>query len=99
MKHLPKINFFYWALIISANTFGETAGDLISQTFKLGYGGGTIALLLLFLIALAMSIYSKSSNLFIRILSYTPLGRLKLRILLNWKKVYLTAKQQPTQLY
>jgi len=62
MKHLPKINFFYWALIISANTFGETAGDLISQTFKLGYGGGTIALLLLFLIALAMSIYSKSQK-------------------------------------
>lgn len=62
MKHLPKINFFYWALIISANTFGETAGDLISQTFKLGYGGGTVALLLLFLIALILSIYSRSQK-------------------------------------
>lgn len=59
MKHLPKINLFYWALIISANTMGETAGDLISQTFHLGYGGGTIALALLFLIALLVSIYSK----------------------------------------
>ncbi len=38
---------------------GETAGDLISQTFNLGYGGGTIALMGLFLIALAMTIYSK----------------------------------------
>jgi uncharacterized membrane-anchored protein len=62
MKHLPKINLFYWALIISANTMGETAGDLISQTFKLGYGGGTIALFVLFLIALAISIYSKSQK-------------------------------------
>lgn len=62
MKHLPKINLFYWALIISANTMGETAGDLISQTFHLGYGGGTIALLGLFLIALTISIYSKSQN-------------------------------------
>lgn len=44
MKHLPKINLFYWSLIISANTMGETAGDLISQTFNLGYGGGTIGL-------------------------------------------------------
>jgi len=62
MKHLPKINLFYWALIISANTMGETAGDLISQTFNLGYGGGTIALLVLFLIALTISIYSTSQK-------------------------------------
>jgi len=62
MKHLPKINLFYWALIISANTMGETAGDLISQTFNLGYGGGTIALLGLFLIALTISIYSKNQK-------------------------------------
>ncbi len=62
MKHLPKINLFYWALIISANTMGETAGDLISQTFNLGYGGGTIALLLFFVIALLFSIYSKSQK-------------------------------------
>jgi uncharacterized membrane-anchored protein len=62
MKHLPKINLFYWALIISANTMGETAGDLISQTFHLGYGGGTITLALLFLIALLVSIYSKNQK-------------------------------------
>jgi len=41
---------------------GETAGDLISQTFKLGYGGGTVALLILFLIALTISLYSKSQK-------------------------------------
>ncbi|PJJ07538.1 putative membrane-anchored protein [Flavobacterium sp. 1] len=62
MKHLPQINLFYWALIISANTMGETAGDLISQTFNLGYDGGTIALIALFLIALAISICSKTQK-------------------------------------
>ena len=62
MKHLPKINLFYWALIISANTMGETAGDLISQTFNLGYGGGTVVLILLFIIALSISIYSKNQK-------------------------------------
>ncbi|MGQ7944391.1 hypothetical protein [Flavobacterium sp. WC2509] len=63
MKHLPQINSFYWALIISANTMGETAGDLISQTFNLGYGGGTIVLLAFFFIALAISIGSKNQKL------------------------------------
>ena len=58
MKHLPKINPFYWALVISANTMGETAGDLISQTFNLGYGGGTIALLFLLVVIFPTS-YSK----------------------------------------
>jgi len=62
MKHLPTINLFYWSLIISANTMGETAGDLISQTFNLGYGGGTVALIALFLIALIISIYSKTQK-------------------------------------
>lgn len=62
MKHIPKINLFYWALIISANTLGETAGDLISQTFNLGYGGGTIALISLFLISLLISIFSKNQK-------------------------------------
>ena len=65
MKHLPKINPFYWALVISANTMGETAGDLISQTFNLGYGGGTIALLFLLFVAIAHSIYSKSQKPFL----------------------------------
>ena len=64
MKQLPNINLFYWAFIISANTLGETAGDLISQTFNLGYGGGTIVLMVLFLIALMVSIYSKNQKLF-----------------------------------
>lgn len=62
MKHLPKLNLFYWILIISANTMGETAGDLISQTFNLGYGGGTIALIALFIFALYISIQSKSQK-------------------------------------
>lgn len=31
----------YWALVISSTTLGETAGDLISQTLGLGYGGAT----------------------------------------------------------
>ncbi|MEO6190350.1 MAG: hypothetical protein ABIO44_08275 [Saprospiraceae bacterium] len=59
MKHLPLINLSYWILIIIANTIGETAGDLISQTFELGYGAGTLVLFLILTILVIMSIYSK----------------------------------------
>ncbi|WP_146739568.1 COG4705 family protein [Flavobacterium aciduliphilum] len=62
MKHLPKISIFYWVLIVSANTLGETSGDLISQTFNLGYDGGTILLLLLFSMALMGLIYTKNQK-------------------------------------
>ncbi len=62
MKQIPKNNVFYWTLIISANTIGETAGDLISQPFNLGYGGGTVASLILFLIELTISIFSKDQK-------------------------------------
>ena len=65
MKKIPQINFFYWALIISANTMGETAGDLISQTFNLGYDGGTIALISLFFVALGFAIFSKIQHVFL----------------------------------
>lgn len=57
MKKVPEINIFYWALIMSANTLGETAGDLISQTLNLGYAGATLALIVLFFIAVTVSIY------------------------------------------
>ena len=70
MKHLPKINLLYWALIISANTMGETAGDLISQTFNLGYAWGTLVLIVLFLIALTISMYSKNPLGAISVLSF-----------------------------
>jgi uncharacterized membrane-anchored protein len=52
-KTLPRIDGLYWALVISATTLGETAGDLISQTLGLGYGGGTIALVAMFVVAMA----------------------------------------------
>jgi uncharacterized membrane-anchored protein len=46
---LPAVNKRYWALVIAMTTLGETAGDLVSQTFGFGYGGGSVVLLLLFL--------------------------------------------------
>ena len=58
MKTLPRIDGLYWALVISSTTLGETAGDLISQTLGLGYGGGTVVLLALFVAAMVAEVLS-----------------------------------------
>ncbi len=62
MKKLPQQGLQYWALIISATTMGETAGDLVSQSLHLGYGLGTVALLALFVAAFALQIRSRSQH-------------------------------------
>lgn len=59
MKKLPTIDTTYWALIICATTMGETAGDLVSMTLKLGYAVGSILLVGAFVAALVASLWSK----------------------------------------
>lgn len=41
---------------------GETAGDLISQTLNLGYGGSTLLLMGFFVVAVVISLFSKSQK-------------------------------------
>jgi uncharacterized membrane-anchored protein len=55
-KTLPRIDGLYWVLVISSTTLGETAGDLVSQTLGLGYGGGTLVLLGLFVAAMVADV-------------------------------------------
>jgi uncharacterized membrane-anchored protein len=59
MKKLPTIDPLYWIMIISANTIGESGGDLISQTLGLGYGTGTAALVALFAVAVIVALWTK----------------------------------------
>ncbi|MBK9509867.1 MAG: hypothetical protein IPP05_08270 [Cytophagaceae bacterium] len=49
---------FFWILIICANTLGETAGDLISQTFNIGYGYSTLLLMSMFTIVLVVYLFT-----------------------------------------
>jgi uncharacterized membrane-anchored protein len=46
-------------LIISANTIGETAGDLISMTFNVGYAWSTVILLMMFAVAVGVAVWTK----------------------------------------
>jgi len=58
-KKLPPIDVLYWIMIISANTIGETAGDLISMTFNVGYGASTIILMALFFGFVGLAVWTK----------------------------------------
>ena len=61
-KTLPKMDGLYWALVISSTTLGETAGDLISQTLGLGYGGATAVLLGMFIVAMVVEVTRRKSH-------------------------------------
>ncbi|MET8878172.1 hypothetical protein ABZW16_40265, partial [Nocardia sp. NPDC004604] len=39
---LPQITVMFWVLKIAATTLGETGGDLLAQTLKLGYAQASL---------------------------------------------------------
>ncbi|MFF7981206.1 hypothetical protein ACFZDK_19075 [Streptomyces sp. NPDC007901] len=64
MKKLPEVTLAFWIMKIAATTLGETAGDLFSQTLKLGYFLTTIALFLIFVVTLVVQLRSRRYNPF-----------------------------------
>jgi uncharacterized membrane-anchored protein len=52
MKKLPSITLAFWIMKIAATTLGETGGDLLAQTMKVGYLVSSLILISLFLVAL-----------------------------------------------
>ncbi|MEU2710937.1 hypothetical protein [Streptomyces sp. NPDC007205] len=64
MKKLPEVTLAFWIMKIAATTLGETAGDLFSQTLKLGYFLTTLALFLVFVVTLVVQLRSARYNPF-----------------------------------
>lgn len=62
MKHIPKINFIYWVLMIIATTTGEIVGNYISRDLGLGYKLGSVILISIFISAILYSIITKKFN-------------------------------------
>ena len=62
MKKLPTIDPLYWVMIVSANTIGESGGDLISVSIKLGYAASTAILVALFALAVIVALWTKSQH-------------------------------------
>lgn len=52
MKKLPQITLIFWIMKIAATTLGETAGDLLAQTMRVGYLASSLILISLFAVSL-----------------------------------------------
>lgn len=59
MNKVAKVTLGFWIMKICATTLGETGGDLLSMTLKIGYEKSSILLFGLFLIAVIAQIKSK----------------------------------------
>ena len=57
---LPEITLAFWIMKISATTLGETAGDLLSMTLKIGYAASSVLLIGVFLVTLGAQLRSKT---------------------------------------
>ena len=44
MNKLPEVTFVFWIMKIAATTLGETTGDLLSMTLKVGYAVSSMIL-------------------------------------------------------
>src|SRR3954453_12455697 len=60
MSKLPQITLLFWIMKIAATTLGETAGDLLSMTLKVGYAVSSMILISVFFVTLAAQLRSKS---------------------------------------
>lgn len=56
---LPKIDAPFWVMKISATTLGETAGDLLSMTLRVGYAASSVILVSAFFVSLVLQLLSK----------------------------------------
>jgi uncharacterized membrane-anchored protein len=56
---VPKVTFMFWIVKILATTVGETGGDALSMTLKLGYLVSTMIFLGFFVVTLSAQVGSK----------------------------------------
>ena len=56
---LAPVVAMFWVMKIAATTLGETAGDLISMTLKVGYAASSVILISLFFVTLGSQLTVK----------------------------------------
>ncbi len=59
-RKVAEITLAFWVMKICATTVGETGGDLLSMTLRVGYIASSVILFILFLIALVAQLRSRS---------------------------------------
>ena len=56
LSKVPEVTLVFWVIKIAATTLGETGGDAVSMSMKLGYLLGTVIFALLFALAVCAQI-------------------------------------------
>lgn len=77
LSKVPEVTLLFWIIKIAATTLGETGGDAVSMSMKLGYLIGTAIFAALFLIAVTAQIKAKAFHPFlywITIIATTMVG-------------------------
>src|SRR5205085_6946320 len=59
MRELPHVTLLFWVLKIVAVTLGETAGDLLGITLKIGYVVTALIFLVFFLVVVVAQVNVK----------------------------------------
>lgn len=59
VSKVPHVTLAFWLIKICATTVGETGGDAVTMTLKLGYAVGSLIFLVFFGITLAIQVTSK----------------------------------------
>jgi uncharacterized membrane-anchored protein len=62
---VPQIALTFWIIKIAATTLGETGGDALSMTLKLGYAVSTLIFMVFFVAAVTAQIKAKSFHPFL----------------------------------
>lgn len=60
VSKVPAVTFGFWVIKIAATTLGETGGDAVTMTMKLGYLVGTVIFGALLIVAVRAQIKSKT---------------------------------------
>ncbi|MDR5751305.1 MULTISPECIES: hypothetical protein [unclassified Caballeronia] len=64
LSKVPQVTLMFWFVKVLATTVGETGGDSLSMTLKLGYGISTLIVLSFFAITLAIQLRAKTYHPF-----------------------------------
>src|SRR2546421_9821144 len=65
VNKLPQITAAFWIMKITATTLGETGGDWLSMTMKVGYLASTLVFFGLFLVAVGSQLVAKKHHPFL----------------------------------
>jgi len=65
LSKVPEVTLIFWIIKILATTLGETGGDTVSMSMKLGYLVGTAIFAMIFLIVVLIQIKAKCFHAFL----------------------------------